>query len=530
MISAVFDHLWQSTLLALGIGALALVFRRARADVRYGLWLVASLKFLVPFAALSAIGERLPAVHPPADMAPQAILVAEAAQPFSRTFASGPAVHAAHGFDPASMLLGVWAAGCAVVLIVRAARWMKVRAALREATPLTLPAPMPALASPWMREPGLVGFWRPVLLIPDTLLDRLSPPEIGALVEHEASHLRRRDNLTAALHMLVEALFWFHPLVWWIGGRLIAERERACDEAVVLAGHDRESYARSLIECCRHYLQSPLPCVAGASGSDLLQRVETIMTAQIRSPLSRSTKALLAASGVCALATPVMAGWLASPQGRGTVVRVAAVHAHDQPARAPTPTSRAPAPTPAEEDAAPIVPVREDRPSPPAVVDTVSPLSLAPAPRPEVTKASLTPVSAQMSEGGPALGPGHYVERSGLKSSGGCSVGSNADGFRISTRPIAPGHVITNFRYELVGDNRCKPKWQSARVSAMCEVLTDRPDRKTVQFQLLPNGDNCFGYTAFAQEGSHHDNEASGTITQDGAVTRSEMVISYDVQ
>jgi hypothetical protein len=52
-----------------------------------------------------------------------------------------------------------------------------------------------------------------------------------AMLAHELCHVRRRDNLVAAMHMMVEAVFWFHPLVWWIGVRLMEERERACDEA-----------------------------------------------------------------------------------------------------------------------------------------------------------------------------------------------------------------------------------------------------------------------------------------------------------
>jgi bla regulator protein BlaR1 len=52
-----------------------------------------------------------------------------------------------------------------------------------------------------------------------------------AMLAHELCHVRRRDNLTSAMHMVVEVVFWFHPLVWWIGVRLMEERERACDEA-----------------------------------------------------------------------------------------------------------------------------------------------------------------------------------------------------------------------------------------------------------------------------------------------------------
>jgi beta-lactamase regulating signal transducer with metallopeptidase domain len=59
-------------------------------------------------------------------------------------------------------------------------------------------------------------------------------------------HVRRHDNLTAALHMLVEAVFWFHPLVWWMERHMVEERERACDEAVVELGGRPEAYAESV--------------------------------------------------------------------------------------------------------------------------------------------------------------------------------------------------------------------------------------------------------------------------------------------
>ena len=334
------DHLWQSTLFALGVGLLILAFRRAPAGVRYGLWLAASAKFLIPFAPLAALGrvllERLPAAT--GQVPTGVVLIEQATKPLSRfPFAQPeaalmnmpasalPAPEAAPHVDLALMLLALWVLGCAVVL----ARWIwrsaQVRAAVRSARPLPWPATMPVLAAPWLLEPGLVGLWRPVLVVPETLPERLGLAEIEALVAHETCHLRRRDNLTAALHMLVEALVWFHPLVWWIGARLIEERERACDEAVVRTGCDRTAYAHSLVEICRFYLQSPLPCVAGASGSNLKDRVEAIMTAPLSSPLSRSKKALLLAAGVCAFATPVAAGLLTTPAGHEVVAKAEAL-------------------------------------------------------------------------------------------------------------------------------------------------------------------------------------------------------------
>ena len=59
--------------------------------------------------------------------------------------------------------------------------------------------------------------------------------QLEAVIAHELCHVRHRDNLIAAIHMFVETVFWFHPLVWWIGKRMVEERERACDEEVLRA-------------------------------------------------------------------------------------------------------------------------------------------------------------------------------------------------------------------------------------------------------------------------------------------------------
>jgi uncharacterized protein (TIGR03435 family) len=155
-----------------------------------------------------------------------------------------------------------------------------------------------------------------VLLLPQGIGERLSEEELGSIVAHEMCHVRRRDNLTAAIHMVVEALFWFHPLVWWIGARLVEERERACDEEVLRMGKAPEVYAESILKVCRLYLESPLPCVSGVTGADLKRRIEEIMTQRVVSGLNHGRRLLLAAAGIAAVAGPVVFGIVTSPQGR----------------------------------------------------------------------------------------------------------------------------------------------------------------------------------------------------------------------
>ena len=71
--------------------------------------------------------------------------------------------------------------------------------------------------------------------------------------------------LAAAIHMVVEAIFWFHAFVWWLGVRLLEDREHACDEEVLESGSDRQVYAQSVLKICEFCVGSPLACVSGVT-------------------------------------------------------------------------------------------------------------------------------------------------------------------------------------------------------------------------------------------------------------------------
>lgn len=303
------QHLLESTVFAAAVWLLTLTLRRHHARARHVLWMAASTKFLVPFSLFVAIGSHAvrpaPASIPPAQMrfvmvdtvpAMSYGAISETARPAQRV--------------PALWLL--WLAGSVAVLGRWYGRSRGVARILRESTESGTRFGIAARISESMLEPAVFGIIRPVLVMPAGMEERLSAEQLEAVFAHELCHVRHRDNLAAAIHMLVEAAFWFHPLIWWMGARLVAERERACDEEVVRLGADRAVYAESILRVCEFSITPPVECVSGISGADLKQRIREIMAGGVRARLSTARKLLLATLAMAAVAGPLAIG-LANP-------------------------------------------------------------------------------------------------------------------------------------------------------------------------------------------------------------------------
>lgn len=320
----VLDHLWQSTLLALAAGLLTLALRRDAARVRYWVWFAASLKFLIPFQVLMLLGSQFHWRHlPPSGLGStglgdtlwqvgMAITTPQIALRY-------PAFHGLHAVHMAVVLYSIWALGCATVLARWTANWSRMRATVREAVPAEIPAPVPVRFTRAPLEPGVMGILRPILVLPAGINERLTPAQLQAVISHELCHIRRCDNLTAAVHMLLEAAFWFHPLIWWIGARLVEERERACDEAVLELGNDTQTYAEGILRVCRFYVESKLACVAGVSGAGLKNRIEVIMSHRVTRHLDAPKKLLLATAVAAAIVIPIALGMAGSSPARAQV-------------------------------------------------------------------------------------------------------------------------------------------------------------------------------------------------------------------
>lgn len=319
------NHLWQSTAFAAVACLLAFALRKNQACTRYWIWLAASMKFLLPFSLLFVIGSYLrPANVVVIAPAPVSAAVQQIAQPFS-DYAPASVFAApvdAHDSNIPLALVLIWACGFFVIAFCWWRRWRSVQRACATATLGCLhstalglvPMGISVKFSDSLLEPGVFGVFRPILMLPEGIDERLTPAQMTSILAHEMSHIRRRDNLTAALHMFVEAVFWFHPIVWWIGSRLVEEREGACDEEVIRLGGEPETYAEGILEVCKFYTESPVVCVSGVSGADLKKRIIRIMSQRFAEKLTLGRKMFLGIVAIAVVAAPLAFGAVAAPR------------------------------------------------------------------------------------------------------------------------------------------------------------------------------------------------------------------------
>jgi bla regulator protein blaR1 len=310
------NHLWQSSVCVGAIWLITLALKNNRAAVRYWLWFAASVKFLIPFSTLVSLGGRLSwrTAAPGGQASRWSFVIDNAVQPFIAPAAVHTQASSPHPtFSLAPALIAIWFLGVAAGIVLWLRYWRRMRTICRNATPLPLHLPIPTLSSASQIEPGVFGIVRPVLLLPEGIESRLTPAQFDAILNHEVSHVRRLDNLTASIHMVVEMLFWFFPVVWWLRSRLVEEREHACDEEVLQAGAEPEPYAQAILNVCKFYTELPLACASGISGSGLKSRIFRIMKQDAAHKLSFGRKALLTSAIVVAVAGPLTFGAVNAP-------------------------------------------------------------------------------------------------------------------------------------------------------------------------------------------------------------------------
>jgi HEAT repeat protein len=167
------------------------------------------------------------------------------------------------------------------------------------------------LESTAVRVPAVIGALRPVLLVPASALTGLTPQQLEVLLAHELAHIRRHDYLVNLVQSVVETILFYHPAVWWVSGRVRAEREHCCDDLAVALCGDRNLYVGALVGL--EELRGAPVLAAAASGGSLLERVRRLVAPDLphAGATPRWQAGAIALAAVLAVGVPA----LSQPQG-----------------------------------------------------------------------------------------------------------------------------------------------------------------------------------------------------------------------
>jgi internalin A len=158
----------------------------------------------------------------------------------------------------------------------------------------------------------VVGYFRPVILLPVSVVAGLSPAQLDAILAHELAHIRRHDYLVNLLQILVETIFFYHPAIWWLSNQVRNERENCCDDMAVAVLGDRVEYGRALLALEEHR-EAVTVLTMGAGGGSLLARVRRLL---VQVPTGRAfSGGSILAIGLLAAATIAVGVWAANGLG-----------------------------------------------------------------------------------------------------------------------------------------------------------------------------------------------------------------------
>jgi uncharacterized protein (TIGR03435 family) len=147
---------------------------------------------------------------------------------------------------------------------------------MRLAARIGVRRPVRVLVASLAEGPSVIGWLRPVILLPPAAAMGLTPQQLEAVLAHELAHVTRHDYLVNLVQVLVETLFFYHPVVWWVSRRIRHERELCCDDVAVRSCGDPVGYARALTILARRRLEAPEFATA-ATGGPLLYRVRRLL-------------------------------------------------------------------------------------------------------------------------------------------------------------------------------------------------------------------------------------------------------------
>lgn len=297
------DFLWQGALIGCAVAALLAALRRAGAECRYAVACAGPALCL----ALPLLGLGLRLADAGGGRAGIALGLAATGAQLPQAFAWDALVRA-----HLAWIVATWAV-CALALALRMAlglAWIRRAAAGADGDPLwqarldrlaagcAIARPVRLRLVSGLRGPVTAGWWRPVVLVPASLVSGMPPHLLEALLAHEVAHIRRHDYLVNLAQNVVETLLFYHPAVWWISGRIRVEREHIADDLAARQLGEPRRLALALSELDKLQF-SPGHLAQAANGGDLLARITRLVRPGTPAPLWR---AAVPAAGLAMLA------------------------------------------------------------------------------------------------------------------------------------------------------------------------------------------------------------------------------------
>ncbi|MGH7522634.1 MAG: M56 family metallopeptidase, partial [Gemmatimonadales bacterium] len=315
---ALVHFLWQGAALAILLGIALAVTRPTAARARYTLALLTLAAMLVVPIATGArlydaarrgtlaappaatLAQREPETRSTLPDSPAPPVVSTSTpttdQPIAHTVAATARLAALRDLlNPAvPWLVALWVVGVVALSVRLAHGWMTARrlrtngtrtisASLQQvlarlAARMRVSRPVQLLESLLIEVPAVIGWLRPVILVPASALSGLTPQQLEVLLAHELAHVRRYDYLVNVVQCVIETLLFYHPAVWWVSRRVRDEREHCCDDLVVQLCGDRHLYASALVDMERLRPRTPrLALAATGGGGSLLHRVTRLI-------------------------------------------------------------------------------------------------------------------------------------------------------------------------------------------------------------------------------------------------------------
>jgi len=294
---ALLHLVWQATLVAAILAAALALLQRRSANLRYlvscgalllvvALGVVTAVRAYQPRTAVSA-ESILAGVSAGVSSSPVRAVEAAAVPIAQQTGISWLEFTASH----LPQLVGLWFLGVLILSLRLMTGWVAAhrlathgaRTASREweeslmaiARAIDLRRPILLLESAAVEVPTVIGWLRPVILLPVATLSGLTVQQIEMILAHELAHIRRHDFLVNLMQSAIETLFFYHPAVWWISRRMRVEREHCCDDHAVAVFGDPVQYARALTRF--EELRGGPRSALAANGGSLLDRIRRLV-------------------------------------------------------------------------------------------------------------------------------------------------------------------------------------------------------------------------------------------------------------